>query len=147
MPEVASPPPSVAGGAELGLKSTTATQAAVASESTPAPEPKATPASPDGERGERVSLAGRVGAAPTLRTTRGGVLVAKFPLGVHEDTGATSWHTILAFKQRAEQVRDHIKRGDAVEVIGYRHTRHLPSKGGRPGKAVAEVNATVIKLR
>src|SRR5215211_3783515 len=71
---------------------------------------------------ERLTLLGRVGAAPTARTTPKGTLVARFPLGVR-DGEATAWHQVLAFGKRAEQVRDTVHRGDTVEVVGYRHTR------------------------
>ena len=124
---------------------------------TPSPEP-ADPSEPSASTGgtetpeqpgrERLTLAGRVGAAPTLRTTPKGTLVARFPLGAHEESGATTWHTVLAFNQRAEQVRGTVKKGDAVEVIGYRHTRTLPARQeGRPPKEVVEVYATVVKPR
>ena len=115
------------------------------------PEPSASTGgteTPEQPGRERLTLAGRVGAAPTVRTTPKGTLVARFPLGVHEDSGATTWHTIIAFNQRAEQVRTSVKRGDAVEVIGYRHTRILPARQeGRPPKEVVEVYATVVKPR
>ena len=100
------------------------------------------------EKQERVTLAGRVGAKPALRTTPRGVLVAKFPLGVKDEADGeqTTWHTILAFQKRAELVRDTVHQGDALEVIGYRNTR---SYTGRDGKdhAVVEVHAAVIKQR
>ena len=71
--------------------------------------------------------------------------MARFPLGAHEDTGATTWHTVLAFNQRAEQVRTSVKKGDAVEVIGYRHTRDVPGRKGP--RTVQEIYATIIKAR
>ena len=108
--------------AEAGLSQPPA--AGRSPETTVPPKPSASTGDTPEQRGrERLTLSGRVGAAPTLRTTPKGTLVARFPLGVHEDSGATTWHTILAFNQRAEQVRTSVKKGDAVEVIGYRHTR------------------------
>lgn len=101
---------------------------------------------PSAER-QRVTLAGRLGQAPTIRTTPKGTLVARFPLDVKDeaDLAKTTWHTILAFQKRAEQARDHLKKGDPVEVIGYRHHREIPGRDGP--RTIDEIYATVIKLR
>ena len=97
---------------------------------------------------ERLTLAGRLGQDPRIRTTAKGTLVAQFPLGVKQDPDLdkTTWHTVVAFRQRAEQVRDTLKKGDAVEVIGYRHERQVPRRDGTT-RTVEEVWATVIKRR
>ncbi len=96
---------------------------------------------------ERLTLLSRLGQDPTIRTTRNGVLVARFPLGVRDeaDPTKTTWHQVLAFRQRAEQVRDTLKKGNAVEVIGYRHTREVPGRKGP--RTVQEIYATVLKPR
>jgi len=88
-----------------------------------------------------------VGAAPTLRTTPTGVLIAKFPLGVRENPASEqpTWHQVYAFRNRAEQVRDQVKRGDALEVIGYTHERQVPGRHGP--RTITEVYATVITPR
>ena len=98
------------------------------------------------ERQERLTLRGRVAAAPTFWTTRNGVPRAKFPLAVHDETDTTTYHTVQAFRRRAEQVRDKVKKGDAVEVIGYRHESTRQTKDGA-AKTVPELYATVIKTR
>src|SRR5215212_450120 len=112
--------------------------AALVEESPPAPE--------QGEQ-ERLTLVGRLGQNPTIRTSRNGVLIARFPLGVKDETDVnkTTWHQVLAFRQRAEMVRDTLHRGDAVEVIGYKHEREIPGRNGP--RTVEEVYATVIKPR
>ena len=76
-----------------------------------------------------------------------GVLVAKFPLGVREDPASekATWHQVYAFRQPAEQVRDHVNHGDALEVIGYRHRRTVPGRNGP--HTIEEIYATAIKLR
>ena len=96
----------------------------------------------------RVQLAGRLGQHPRIRTTPKGTLVAQFPLGVkaEADLEKTTWHTVLAFNARAEQVRDTLKKGDPVEVIGYVHERDIPRHVGTT-RTVQEVYATVIKQR
>jgi hypothetical protein len=112
-----------------------------------APTPGEEPATVERAEQERVTLTGRLGQDPTTRTTRNGVLVARFPLGVKDDTdlAKTTWHHVLAFRDRAAWVRDTLHRGDAVEVIGYRHQREIPCRNGP--RTVAEINATVIKPR
>ena len=96
---------------------------------------------------ERVQLAGRLGQNPTMRTTRNGVLIARFPVGVKDpdDANKTTWEMVLAFRDRAAWVRDTLHRGDAVEVIGYRHQRDIPGRNGP--RTVEEIYATVIKQR
>ncbi len=113
----------------------------------PAPTGEAAPA-PEVKEQARVQLAGRVGQHPTLRTTPKGTLVARFPLGVKDETDLekTTWHTVLAFRERAEQVRDRLKKGDPVEVIGYRHERQIPRRDGTT-RTVHEVYATAVKPR
>ena len=99
------------------------------------------------EEQERVTLAGRLGQDPRLRTTPNGTLIAQFPLGVKDETDRTktTWHQVLAFQQRAEQVRDRLKKGDVVEVIGYRHERTIPRRNGP--RTVAQIYATVVTPR
>lgn len=112
-----------------------------------APTPGEEPAAGERVEQERVTLTGRLGQDPTVRTTRNGVLVARFPLGVKDETDLTKtiWHHVLAFRDRAAWVRDTLHRGDAVEVIGYRHEREIPGRNGP--RTVEEINATVVKQR
>ena len=111
------------------------------------PTGEAAPA-PEARERERVHLAGRVGQDPRLKTTPKGTLVAQFPLGVkaEADIDKTTWHTIIAFQKRAEQVRDSLTKGDPVEVIGYVHERQVPRRDGS-SRTIQEIYATVIKPR
>lgn len=95
----------------------------------------------------RVTLAGRLGADPSFRTTPKGRLVGKFPLGVRDeaDDGTTRWETVLTFDKRAEHVRATLKKGDAVAVIGYRHERQVPGRNGP--RTIEEIYATVVRPR
>ena len=97
---------------------------------------------------QRLTLAGRVGATPVFRTPPKGTLVARFPLGVKDaaDLDTTTWHTVLAFNERAEKVRTSVKKGAAVEVVGYRHTREAQTKDGKR-RTIEEIYATVGKVR
>lgn len=113
----------------------------------PAPTGEAA-AEPEAKERERVQLAGRLGQDPKMRTTPKGTLIASFPLGVKDEANLdkTTWHTVLAFQKRAEQVRDTLKKGDPVEVIGYVHEREIPRRDGST-RTVREVYATIIKQR
>lgn len=51
----------------------------------------------------------------------------------------------IAEVDSAEFVRDHVKRGDALEVIGYMHEREVP--GRKEPRLVEEIYVTAIKLR
>src|SRR3712207_3247575 len=77
----------------------------------PAPTGEAAP-DPEARERVRVTLAGRLGQNPRIRTTPKGTLVAQFPLGVKDeaDLDTTTWHTVLAFQKRAEQVRESLKK-------------------------------------
>ena len=114
------------------------------------PRPPTGEAAPTAEAREqqRVQLSGRLGQNPTLRTTPTGVLVARFPLGVKDaaDATTTTWHTVLAFRDRAAHVRDQLKKGDPVQVIGYRHRRELRRRDGTT-RPVEEIYATAIRPR
>lgn len=95
---------------------------------------------------ERVTLSGRLGQAPSFRTTRTGKLIATFPVAVRDEAGATTWHTVLAFDARAEKLRNGFAKGQAVDIIGYRHQREKQTKAGDT-RLVEEIYATVITLR
>ena len=111
----------------------------------PAPTPGEMAPTAEVRERERVTLTGRLGQNLRIRTTPKGTLVAQFPLGVKDeaDLTKTTWHQVLAFRERAAQVRDTFTKGDAVEVIGYRHAREIPGRTGP--RTVTEVYATVGK--
>ena len=102
---------------------------------------------PDGDKErERVRLAGRLGADPRFRETRNGVLVGSFPIAVRQEDGSTRWETVVAFQERAAKLRGEggPRKGQHVEVIGYRHRREQPTKDGTV-RVVEEVYAVVVK--
>ncbi|TAK28806.1 MAG: single-stranded DNA-binding protein [Chloroflexota bacterium] len=114
-------------------------------EETPGPEKP--PEQAESRERERLMLAGRVGATPAYRTTPKGLLVARFPLAVHHhEEQKTSWHTVLAFGERAKKLQDNLKKGDAIEVIGYLHTRQMRTREGK-NRMVQEIYAVVVKTR
>lgn len=110
------------------------------------PEPAATEqlASPEQDR---VTLRGRLGKPPRFSDTPRGVRRAEFNLAVHEDDESTSWHSVLAFRQRAERLEAaNPQKGQYAEVIGYRHVEERKDREGKP-KTVERIVAAHIRLR
>ncbi len=93
------------------------------------------------EKAPRIEVEGRVGRDPRIRETAKGNLVAKFPIAEHPNgqDGETVWHTIVAFKQVAQNVSETVHKGDQVKVIGYVNAHE------HDGKNYREINAVVIK--
>lgn len=70
---------------------------------------------------------------------------------MHREDGHTTWHTVLAFGPRAEQLQRRVEageliRGREVDVVGYRHLNTRPGKDGTP-RTVQEVYAVAVKKR
>ena len=99
-----------------------------------------------GTEQERLSLMGRVGAEPAFRTTPKGTLVARFPLAVHNPDNSTTWHQVLAFNQQAEKLKESVTKGEAVQVVGYMHTREGRGRDGQP-RTIRELYAATVTRR
>jgi Single-strand binding protein family len=101
------------------------------------------------EQGEktRVHLQGRLGAAPRFRTTVNDKLIVQFPLAVHNDDKSTTWHTVVAFGDKAAQIQAaELKKGEPIGVIGYEHERTYTKKDGTV-KTEIQIYAAVVKRR
>jgi primosomal replication protein N len=106
------------------------------------PLPADTQSNEESKKEPRLSLSGRVGTKPSFRTTRKGTLVGGFALAVHEGD-KTTWHNVKAFGERAEKLKDSIKTGDAVEIVGYLHEKRVKTKAGGT-RTAQEIYAVVI---
>lgn len=98
----------------------------------------------------RVQLTGRLGRTPTFRTSPRGTQIGSFSLAVHGQDGATTWHSIVAFGTRAEQLQHRVAQGELgkgqeVNVVGYQHTREMPTKTG--SRTVTEIHAVAVMKR
>lgn len=74
----------------------------------------------------RVTLIGRLGKDPEMRTTTSGMAVASFSLATHERVKGeeeTEWHNIVCFDRKAEIASDHLGRGSLVVIEGKLQTR------------------------
>lgn len=95
---------------------------------------------------ERLTLNGRVGAAPSFRTTASGLLIARFPIAIHLDDNQTRWQTVVAFGAKAERLREALQKGQLVEVVGYAHDRQVTKRDGAV-KNVNEIYAAAVRTR
>ncbi|MBE0610051.1 MAG: single-stranded DNA-binding protein [Dehalococcoidia bacterium] len=102
--------------------------------------------SPTESEQERLTIAGRVGAVPSFRTTSNGVVLARFPIAILGDDDKTTWETVVAFGKRAEALRGAIQKGQRIEVVGYAHEREFQARGGSL-KKVREIYAAAITPR
>ncbi len=73
-------------------------------------------------------------------------MIARFPLAVRDEAEQTTWHTILAFNERARKLAETLTKGQLAEVIGYVHERQVKGRSHQP-KMVEEVYAAVVKPR
>lgn len=107
-------------------------------EITPSPDPK-----PESQA-ERLSFRGRAGTDLSFRTTRNGRAIGRFPLAVRDEAGDTAWHNVVVFGERAERLREVVRRGEVIEVVGYLHERTARARGGQP-RVIQELYAAVVR--
>ena len=85
----------------------------------------------------QVTLVGRLGADPELRTTKNGRAVANFSLAtsrpVRTQEGwdrVTDWHRCEVWEKQAEWVASHLKKGDPAAVSGsVRYSSWMDERG------------------
>ena len=71
----------------------------------------------------KISMIGRVGRDPEIRTVKSGLQLSSFSIAVDihgkaKDQKVTIWPKITVFDSAADFVRDHVKKGDLVMVEG-----------------------------
>lgn len=109
----------------------------------PDQQPEPTPPGPaQPEKPERVVFTGRVGRVPQVRETPSKRLIARMPLAVHEGE-KTVWHNILFFDEKARKAAEELTKGEVVTVVGYKHTREVPTKYGM--KQVEQIFAAAVR--
>ena len=70
-----------------------------------------------------VTLLGRVGADPELRSTKSGTAVVQLRLATDRysksnETTETDWHSVVVWGKTAEAVARYVAKGDRVHVTG-----------------------------
>jgi single-strand DNA-binding protein len=82
-------------------------------------------------------LLGRVGKDPMVGQTNGGKVVANFTVATSKKRPEgksgnlveyTEWHNIVAYGRLAEVVRDYVKKGSQIHIIGENTTRSWDDK-------------------
>lgn len=71
----------------------------------------------------KISMIGRVGRDPDVKTAKNGLKLSSFSIAVDihgktKDQKVTIWPKITVFDSAAEFVREHVKKGDLVLVDG-----------------------------
>src|ERR1700688_3548990 len=84
---------------------------------------------------QKVTILGRVGKDPDIRTSGAGNLFANFSVAVdgwarQGEEKKTEWFNCVAFKAKAEVVDRYVKKGDLIFVEGRLQTERYEDKNG-----------------
>lgn len=101
-----------------------------------------------------IAFRGYLGQAPTLRFTSGGNPVAEFRVGVNRRTqrdgewidAPTTWLTVTAFGQLAENAAESLDKGDPVSVRGELITEAWKAKADEEPRTALKVLAEEITV-
>lgn len=101
----------------------------------------------------RITLLGRVGRAPEVRVSQGGVDSARFPLAtdrnVREGEGwatTADWHNILCFERVARTVAERVTVGDVVLIDGELRYERWQDEAGQTRRTPRVVARTLSWL-
>jgi single-strand DNA-binding protein len=80
-------------------------------------------------------ILGNVGKDPEILSTNGGTVVANFSVATtkkftknNQPVEQTEWHNIVAFARTAEIIRDYVRKGSKIQVVGENRTRSWDDK-------------------
>ena len=96
-----------------------------------------------------VTLLGRVGAAPELRSTKSGTAVVQLRLATDrysksaDGQSETDWHSVVVWGKTAEAVVRYVRKGDRVHVTG-RLQQHSWQTESRERRSKVEVHASEV---
>lgn len=101
----------------------------------------------------KVTLIGRLGKDPEVRTLENGTCIAKFPLATDESykdknnewQTLTEWHNIILWRDLAERSEKHLKKGYLVYIEGKLTSRSWQDEHGVT-KYITEVRASTYRL-
>lgn len=91
----------------------------------------------------RVEIEGHLGGDPELRHTQNGTPVASCRIATSDKRGQaeeTEWHNVVIWKNKAEEIAQVAKRGDAVRVVGKLKTRKWTDRNNIE-RSVSEIHA------
>ena len=97
----------------------------------------------------KVTLVGRLGADPEIRTLGSGVMVAKFSVATSENykdrsgqwQEETQWHDVVLWRNLAERAQQHLRKGSMVYLDGKLTHRKWQDKDGNPRRTTEVVGA------
>ena len=94
-----------------------------------------------------VTLLGRVGADPELRSTKSGTAVVQVRLATDryskDGPAETDWHSVVCWGKTAEAVARYVGKGDRVHVTG-RLQQHSWQTDAGERRARTEVHASEV---
>lgn len=95
----------------------------------------------------KVFTIGRFAADPELKTTESGIAVTSFTIAVDRPYSKgerqTDWLDVVAWRNTAEFICKHFRKGDGIIVEGTIQTRNWEDKNGQKRKAVEIVAKNV----
>ncbi|WP_116108532.1 single-stranded DNA-binding protein [Lewinella sp. IMCC34191] len=97
----------------------------------------------------KVTLVGRLGADPEIRTLGSGVMVAKFSVATSESykdrsgqwQEETQWHDVVLWRNLAERAQQSLRKGSMIYLDGKLTHRKWQDKEGNPRKTTEVVGA------
>ena len=97
----------------------------------------------------KVTLVGRLGAEPEVRTLENGAMVAKFGLATSENyrdkagewQEQTEWHDVVVWRALAERAQEYLKKGSLIYLEGKLTHRKWQDKDGNNRKTTEVVGS------
>lgn len=97
----------------------------------------------------KVTLVGRLGADPEIRTLGSGVMVAKFSVATSESykdrsgqwQEETQWHDVVLWRNLAERAQQSLRKGSMIYLDGKLTHRKWQDKEGNPRRTTEVVGA------
>lgn len=101
----------------------------------------------------KITLVGRLGGDPEVRTLESGAMVAKFGIATSENyrdksgewQEQTEWHDVVVWRSLAERAQEYLKKGTLVYLEGKLTHRKWQDKDGNPRKTT-EVVANYFRM-
>lgn len=97
----------------------------------------------------KVTLVGRLGAEPEVRTLESGAMVAKFGMATSESyrdkagewQEQTEWHDVVVWRGLAERAQEYLKKGSLIYLEGKLTHRKWQDKDGNNRKTTEVVGS------
>ena len=97
----------------------------------------------------KITLVGRLGAEPEVRTLESGAMVAKFGMATSENykdkagewQEQTEWHDVVVWRSLAERAQEYLKKGSLIYLEGKLTHRKWQDKDGNNRKTTEVVGS------